>query len=45
MVLLNEFEESKYSEIKEELLNNEVEKKVINYVVNRNELNRYYNVG
>ena len=42
---MNEFEENKYSEIREELLNNEVEKKVSNYVVNRNELSMYYNVG
>ena len=42
---MNEFEENKYGEIKEELLNNEIEKKVSNYVVNKNELNRYYNVG
>ena len=42
---MNEFEENKYLEIKEELLNNEVEKKVGNYFVNKNELSRYYNVG
>ena len=42
---MNEYEENKYIEIKEELLNNEVEKRVGSYVVNRNELSRYYNVG
>ena len=42
---MNEYEENKYLEIKDELLNNEVKKKVSNYVVNRNELERYYNVG
>lgn len=42
---MNEFEENKYSEIKNELLNNEVEKRVGNYFVNKNELARYYNVG
>ena len=42
---MNEFEEGKYGEIKEELLNNEVEKRVGNYIVNRNELERYLNVG
>ena len=45
VVLLNEFEENKYTEIKEELLNNEVEKVVSKYVVDRNELSRYFNVG
>ena len=42
---MNEFEENKYLKIKEELVNNEVEKKVNNYFVNRNELTHYYNVG
>ncbi len=42
---MNEFEENKYCEIKEELLNNEVEKVVSKYIVNRNELSRYFNVG
>ena len=43
--MLNEFEENKYIEIKEELINNEVEKSVSNYISNRDELSRYYNVG
>ncbi len=34
-----------YKEIKEELLNNEVNKKIKNYLVNRSDLNTYYNVG
>ena len=42
---MNEFEEIKFLQIKEELVNNEVEKRVGNYFLNRNELNRYYNVG
>ena len=42
---MNEFEKNKYIEIKEELINNEIEKKVGNYSVNKNELSRYYNVG
>ncbi len=42
---MNEFEENKYSEIRDELLNNEIEKKVGNFFVNHKELERYYNVG
>ena len=42
---MNEFEENKYLEIKDELLNNEVEKVVSKHIVNRNELSRYFNVG
>ena len=34
-----------YNEIKEQLLNNEVYKKVKDYSKNRNELETYYNVG
>lgn len=34
-----------YKEIKEELINNEIKKKVKNYLVNRSDLNTYYNVG
>ena len=34
-----------YNEIKNELLNNEINKKVKNYLVNRSDLNTYYNVG
>ena len=34
-----------YNEIKNELLNNEVYKRVKDYSKNRNELSTYYNVG
>lgn len=34
-----------YNEIKNELVNNEINKKVKNYLVNRGDLNTYYNVG
>ena len=34
-----------YNEIKNELINNEINKKVKNYLINRNDLNTYYNVG
>ena len=34
-----------YNEIKNELLNNEINKKVKNYFINRSDLNTYYNVG
>ena len=34
-----------YKEIKEELINNEINKKVKNYLANRSDLNTYYNVG
>ena len=34
-----------YKEIKEELINNEINKKVKNYLINRGDLNTYYNVG
>ena len=34
-----------YDEIKNELLNNEINKKVKNYSINRSDLNTYYNVG
>lgn len=34
-----------YKEIKKELINNEINKKVKNYLVNRSDLNTYYNVG
>ena len=42
---MNEFEENKYLEIKNELLTNAIDKKVDAYFVNRNELTHYYNVG
>ena len=34
-----------YNEIKNELVNNEINKKVKNYLVNKGDLNTYYNVG
>ena len=34
-----------YNEIKEQLINNEVYKRVKDYSKNRNELKTYYNVG
>ena len=34
-----------YNEIKQELINNEISKKVKNYSINRSDLNTYYNVG
>ena len=34
-----------YVEIKNELVNNEINKKVKNYSINRSDLNTYYNVG
>lgn len=34
-----------YNEIKNELINNEINKKVKNYIVNKGDLNAYYNVG
>lgn len=34
-----------YSEIKNELINNEINRKVKNYSINRSDLNTYYNVG
>ncbi len=34
-----------YNEIKEELLNNEINRKVKNYSINKSDLNTYYNVG
>ena len=34
-----------YSEIKNELINNEITKKVKDYSKNRSDLNTYYNVG
>ena len=42
---MNEFEENKYLEIKNELVNSVIDKKVDTYFVNRNELTHYYNVG
>ena len=34
-----------YNEIKTELINNEINRKVKNYSINRSDLNTYYNVG
>lgn len=34
-----------YDEIKKEFINNEINRKVKNYSINRNDLNTYYNVG
>ena len=34
-----------YKQIKEELINNEVYKKIKDYSKNRSDLNTYYNVG
>ena len=34
-----------YNEIKNELINNKINKKVKCYSINRNDLNTYYNVG
>ena len=34
-----------YNDIKNELINNEINRKVKNYSINRSDLNTYYNVG
>ena len=34
-----------YNEIKNELVNNEINRKVKNYSINKSDLNAYYNVG
>ena len=34
-----------YEEIKNELINNEINRKIKNYSINRSDLNTYYNVG
>ena len=34
-----------YNEIKTELINNQINKRIKNYSINRNDLNTYYNVG
>ena len=34
-----------YNEIKNELINNEINRKVKNYSINKSDLNAYYNVG
>ncbi len=42
---MNEFEENIYNEIKNELVQNAIDKKVNAYFINKNELTHYYNVG
>lgn len=34
-----------YNKIKNELINNEINKKVKNYSINKSDLNTYYNIG
>lgn len=34
-----------YNEIKQELINNEINRKVKTYSINKSDLNTYYNVG
>jgi len=34
-----------YDDIKQELINNEINRKVKNYSINKSDLNTYYNVG
>ena len=42
---MNEFEENIYNDIKNELVQSAIDKKIDNYFTNRNELTHYYNVG
>ena len=42
---MNEIEENIYKEIKNELVQSVIDKKVDNYFTNKNELMHYYNVG
>lgn len=42
---MNEFLENTYLEIKEELIQNAIDKKVNTYFTNKNELTHYYNIG
>ena len=42
---MNEFEENVYKEIKNELVQSVIDKKIDTYLTNKNELNHYYNVG
>ena len=42
---MNEFEENAYVEIKNELVQSVIDKKVDTYFTNTNELTHYYNVG
>ena len=43
--MMNEFEKNIYKEIKNELVQSVIDKKVNTYFTNRNELTHYYNVG
>ena len=42
---MNELEENIYKEIKNELLQNTIDKRIDTYFINKNELTHYYNVG
>ncbi len=42
---MNEFEEKVYQEIKKELVQSVIDKKIDTYFTNKNELTHYYNVG
>ena len=42
---MNEFEENIYNDIKNELVQSVIDKKIDTYFTNRNELTHYYNVG
>ena len=42
---MNEFEENIYKDIKSELVQSVIDKKVDNCFINKNELTHYYNVG
>ena len=42
---MNEFEEKYYNDIKNELMQSVIDKKIDTYFTNRNELTHYYNVG
>ena len=42
---MNKFEENIYKEIKNELVQSVIDKRVDNYFTNKNELTHYYNVG
>ena len=42
---MNKFEEDIYGEIKKELIQSVIDKKIGTYFTNKNELTHYYNVG
>ena len=42
---MNEFEEKYYNDIKNELMQSVIDKKIDTYFTNHNELTHYYNVG